>query len=879
MALHTPVKITFGAPPDRAATAGLPTLTPHAVGLCFLIRGYLSPQANDPGGAWVQRQALGDALLRAMRRADGPREPSLAALAAELAAGVEANLAATAYAETAAEYAASVVDSLRHHTLSVESVFELDALFEALAHMVTTSTNLRAEESVGADDNSVMGFFLRRAWCDYAALPFEGACTLVDAVRAYACERGGVPGEPVAAGRSAFRARLGAERFLAAAAQAAPLRAGAAPRAALDAPLRELAAAAPGLALTSAAAAAVAGAHRDQAAARERWRDFCDRPTDPAAPHVGVVGAGDDPRAAAALASGSTGRHAGGRLQAAALAVGAAHGRLGEAPAALRALGEAVRAAQQAGDDDALAHALAQLCTLLEAATPGSLPAAASAGAVAAAVGAGGGAPGGAPGGVRAADRHLADLAAMLARCLTRAEELRLPHLAAYARLAQARGALMRPPAPPAFAAAGEVDDAGAPPAAAPAPLELAAAARHLAGLHLAVELAAAVPGAPPSGSGFAALRILKGLGDAFSLRFDALGAGTLGAYASTAAEVRRLAGSAALLRAAGWAAHGSARLGATHAAAFLESHGAGARAEDAALALAQAATAAAAAHGFAAADRVLALARRRLPGSQSGALAAARLHVAHARALRRGDLRRAATLVRRLVALGDPTGASDAGLRLDAEEAGARTLLAGGAHAAAERAARAALAFAAAARLPLAAARLLALLARIHLEAGAPAAALPCAEAAERAARAAAADVLAAEAAVLRGLALAALGPPRAAGARAVVEDALPVIFAHGGLDLRGRAKVALAEAALAGAGGDRAAAAAAAPALLTLLSEAVGDFVALEDWRLAARAHHLAARLADAAGDAAGRGRAAAECLRLRAQRAAAFAPRQRV
>jgi hypothetical protein len=60
-------------------------------------------------------------------------------------------------------------------------------------------------------------------------------------------------------------------------------------------------------------------------------------------------------------------------LQSAALSLAAAHARLGHVAEALQALNEAVRIAQQAGDDACLAHALATLCAVLEATTPATM--------------------------------------------------------------------------------------------------------------------------------------------------------------------------------------------------------------------------------------------------------------------------------------------------------------------------------------------------------------------------------------------------------------------------------------------------------------------------------------------------------------------------
>ena len=62
----------------------LPIITPHHIALCFLSKGYLSPGLDDAGGTWPQRQALGDALLTAIREADAVREPSIRVLATRL---------------------------------------------------------------------------------------------------------------------------------------------------------------------------------------------------------------------------------------------------------------------------------------------------------------------------------------------------------------------------------------------------------------------------------------------------------------------------------------------------------------------------------------------------------------------------------------------------------------------------------------------------------------------------------------------------------------------------------------------------------------------------------------------------------------------------
>jgi hypothetical protein len=669
-------------------------------------------------------------------------------------------------------YSRQVGASVRHHMGAVRSVDALTVLFSGLAHMVTTSTNLRAEESVGADDNSVMGFFLRRCWCDFTALPFEASCALVAACRRYVSEAD-LP-------RSTLKTRVGVERFLAATSARMERQAGAAPRAALEAAAADAEAAAPRLPAVQGARAVGARLHADAAAVVGRLHHRFDRPLDPEVPSVAVVAAGDvpPPYIIGGLPGGRT--HAP-RLQGAALAQGMAHARLGEVGSALAALNEAMRAAQQAGDSDTLCHALAGLCQVLGDATPGSvaqqLPRRP---------------------GVGPAEAHALELARMLRRLLARAEALGLPHLAAYARLAAARARLLDPPAP----APRHPEDADAPPAPSAAAVDTSAAARYVGHLHLAAALAAAVPVAPPANSGFACLRILRGLGDMFAPLPDVFSAGLLGARGAAAGEVGALAAAAPLLRAAGWGVFGGGRVGLAHTLAFLDVHGATARAEEACTAWAQAATAVAAAHGPGAGRLVLALAARRFPRSQSRALAAARWTVAHEAALHHHDLPRAMALATRLAGLATPGDATAAGWRLDGEERIVRTQLAGNLHAEAARGAAALAAAAAAARQPLAATRAALLAARARVAAGAAAAAgaVPYLLRVLRQAQDMHADLLAAEAAVLLAQAWSGEGPARRREARRAAGGALPLILAHGPVELRQRARQALAEIVMAG-------------------------------------------------------------------------------
>lgn len=136
------------------------------------------------------------------------------------------------------------------------------------------------------------------------------------------------------------------------------------------------------------------------------------------------------------------------------------------------------------------------------------------------------------------------------------------------------------------------------------------------------------------------------------------------GRQASSAAEVEHLAGGAHLLQAAAWELRGSRHLSQAHALACLDAHRGTARAPEQCTALAQLATSVAAQHGYAAAEALLAAADERFPRSDSRVLAAARLAVAHDRALHRRDLHAAMDLATQMAALASPTDSVDILLR-----------------------------------------------------------------------------------------------------------------------------------------------------------------------------------------------------------------------
>lgn len=349
-----------------------------------------------------------------------------------------------------------------------------------------------------------------------------------------------------------------------------------------------------------------------------------------------------------------------------------------------------VRIAQQSSDDVCLAHALAALCQLLDATTPGTITSISQS-------------PGASP-----AARHYSQLGQLLRRCLRRSEELQLPHLVAFTHLALARFELLHPMQPPAVAESAGEGSSGTAAAAAGEPpcsssVAVAGAARDVAHLHLAARLAAAVPVAPaPAADTTGAMvyscsaRVLQGVGDLFTSAaplfsprlqgaWEHAGAASTrrlyaaaateplhvpaaacraGSQTASAAEVERLAGGAHLLQAASWELRGSRHLSQAHALCCLDSFGDVARAEDQCTALAQLATSVAASHGYAAAEQLLAAADERFPHSQSPVLAGARLAIAHERALHRGDIHAAMDLAAQMVALASPTDSTDIMLR-----------------------------------------------------------------------------------------------------------------------------------------------------------------------------------------------------------------------
>lgn len=698
---------------------------------------------------------------------------------------VTRNLVVTAYADQG-QYASIVTASLQAHMRNDGILDRLIGLFNQLANMVTTSTNCRAEDSVGADDNSVMGFFLRRCWCDFTALSFEATCTLAQACEKYSDEFDCTKKEAVGAVSGTLRTRAVTDRFLAKQITDSLRGNITAGLAGYEEPVQDLLRYTQGdipEALRGRLATAIL--RRDPLVTIDAVHQKFDAPTYPYLPSIGIVASGEAPPVPRDRI----------RLQTAALALASAHAKLGHVRLAMEAVNEALRTAQVARDDATLAHIFAVVCQTMETATPGTIELMVEPQA-----------------GVEKCEAHVDELKMMLEKLMARAEELGLPHLAGYAQLALARHLLIYPAKPLEDEALGKSqvefrvheDVPGMPgtclpyfPRTCQASISTAAAGRYLGHLHLATTLCAALPQAPPSTSGLASLKTLQGVPDMFTSTPAAFGPSLMGAQAACATEVRRLAGGASLLRAAGLAMHGSTRLLQGHAIALLQSQGRRAPAEDKAVALAQLAVSLANTHGFEAAEKIFKLISQKFPETSNPVLYAARLSVAFRRACHRRDIRKALELSSLMISIGDPRDdgidPTQIGYRMEGEEMAVEAYLVGGHLKKAEEAARThVLPLARKHHQPLAYLRVLLLLARVFLKAEAWEVAMKYALSVYSQCREIHADLLQAEVVVLMCRIFRAQG--ELTRSLKEMDAAMPLIMAHGGLELKGRARMELA-------------------------------------------------------------------------------------
>ncbi|KAL4854908.1 Anaphase-promoting complex subunit 5 [Chlorella vulgaris] len=840
-ALHVPPLAASQPAPQRPVA--METVKAVDVALCVLLRAYLCPDESDPAATSDLHPLFGQALLHEIRRREETHSPSLIQLLqhGHVCPGAEEG-------STAAAYFVTIKSAVGQHLSGLELPDDLVGLFTSLRDSVINQcTSAPAEsEGEGADASSAMGLYLRMCYARYTAMPFEAVCSLLSDVQAYFDAAVAVlQGQPAPHVEPTLKPGPQLELFLNDRLVDMAHSIGRLPQADIERPLVKLEAAAPRLPRTHLARHFSSLHHRDSAAALDHLHRFFDRTLHTSQPAGGAPGAGAGAGASHAASAGAgqaeeAAARERGRLQAAALTLGSMHAQLGHVEEALQALNETVRIAQQASDDTCLAHALALLCLVMGATTPGTITSVSQL-------------PGASP-----AAAHHSQLGQLLRRCLRRSEELQLPHLVAYSRLALARFQLLHPHQPPpaagtddgsgaaAAGAAGSGGSGSSPPCS--SSVAVAAALRDTAHLHMATRLAASTPAVPPLASGAASARVLRGVGDLFTSTASLFAPSMAGMQSSAATEVEHLAAGAHLLQAAAWELRGSRQLSQAHSLACLAGSGGVARAEEQCTAFAQLATSVVAAHGYQAAQQVLAAADERFPLGQSRVLAAARLAIAHDRALHRLDLHAAMDLAAQMAALASPTDSTDMGLRLEAEERVARTLLAAGRVDEAVQAAQSLFAAAVATGQALHTTRLLLLLARAHQQAGSPLTALPYALTAIDHARQLHADMLAAEAAVLMARLWCDMGPQHAQHAQQELEAALPIILAHGSLELQAAAQTALAEAVMAqhtGADGLRRDA-----EVLGLLEDAQRLSLQLEDRGAAAHSAYLQALVHDGLG-----------------------------
>ena len=533
-----------------------------------------------------------------------------------------------------------------------------------------------------------------------------------------------------------------------------------------------------------------------------------------------------------------------GHFHFAALAQCTALAEQGRRGAALRALEETIRVAQQAGDSTCLTHALAQLCRLaLEPlAAPSSLLGL----------------------GFLSVLERRQNALRLLRRCLRRSRELKLPHLEAFACLALAQFHMLHSSRP-----LDTPDHAG---------LGVPAACEHITLLRRETALAAALatgaedggageppgssadpPGESPPGDATAAAGTSAGAGsgngDAQALKSG---------VGSAKAALEGSASTAHLLRSSfeDLAGRPSAALSLfeAHAEAF------GGADEDAAAAASVGAALLAEALGAAPAGRFSSPHR----GPYNARARAGELASRHRALCLAGDFRGARHLAAQMGALHHSGSGGGVAAAAQAEAAllAAAVQLGLGRPAEAASAAGGLFARCHAAGLQLEALRALLLVAAARREGGHPEAAVPYALSALTQSRAKGFGALEAECHVFLAELWLGFGPTCAPLAQSHLAQCLRSVLSDAHAELRARALMAAARAALWEA---RADGRAPEPRVLSMLEGAAQAWEALQAHGRAAEAHRLRALAFNEAGDAARRD-AAAACFRRDAARAAA-------
>ncbi|DBA68299.1 TPA: hypothetical protein ACH3X2_013621 [Trebouxia sp. C0005] len=801
----------------------LDVIKPHHVSLCVLLRAFLDSEVLQGLVTSDENyQKLGDFLLQEIRAKSSIKYPSLSELLTKLQDALPSK-----------DVGDQISSLLMEQLGGVQYPDDLVTFFSDMSQLMHSHAQALDEDALkgGADISSAMGFYIRHCCVSFHMLAFEAACGLFDDLQAYkeVCmyeQQGFQP--PPGLHKTALRNQAALDALLNQQMAQQETQSGKKPAAELIAPADELTDLAPHVTKVDLLRHSHAVCQDDFLAAVDSLYKYFDYSTGQTARPTGGA-AGAEPSK--------------GHLQDALLTLGSAHAHFGHVQEALLALNEAVRIAQQHNDNVALAHALSALCHILATASPAAVTQLTEPGAA-----------------LTDPTAHLSQLLKILKRCEKRAQDLHLPHLFVFARLALAQFALEHQTGPSNQQLA-KGSQVAASQGRSSAVLGVSQAVQDTARLHQAAKLAAAVALPPPPAA--SAPGMVGNVGratvtDLFTATPPVFGT-TFAGSASSADAVEKLAGSSHLLQAGAWKLAGNLSLSQasslTHLACFADS----ATAEDQALAYAQLAQVAMSKKGYKAAAEVLALADKHLPYSNSPALQAARLGLVHSRALHRRDVRHAALFASQLVGLADPTDSVSKTIRIDAQQAHVRTLLVAGRYDEAAEAARELFESCTEAGLQVQAVELLLLLGQIHEAAGAPLTALPYVLSCLLHSTVLHMDLLAADATCSLSRIWLAMGPAHGPQAVQQLRSVLPTVLGNADTDLQARVQLVLAQALLADA--TPAHLSADPEEVLQPLQAAAAGFAALEDYHKAAEAQHLIALVCHAINNTSRRNAAAGE------------------
>jgi len=491
-----------------------------------------------------------------------------------------------------------------------------------------------------------------------------------------------------------------------------------------------------------------------------------------------------------------------GRFQAGLLSLGSMHAHFGHVDQAMQALNEAVRIAQQYNDDACLAHALAALIHMLFDVGAGDETYAKGESAGLRDVGAG---------------PLQQQLLLLLRRCLRRALELKLPQLVAFSRLALAKFDLKHVRRLPSLENGGELGTS---------PLEVCKTLRlspYLLGDSISngVNHAGNNNGSQPLGATTAWTSLTGRLG-------------------RTSDAVVKLAGTSHLLRAASWELYGSMPLVRVSALIHATCYADVSSSDDTLLSYVKLAQHLAASKGYAAAQPAFELAAKKFPGVASPWVRTAQLQLIHDHALHRGELKLAQVACGELAATASPVIGVDMERKTEATFRHIRTLLISGHLDEAAGVARLLFSSCYKSSMQVESVLVLLLLADIHKTADSAVTGLPYALAGLTLCQVFSLDSLQASAKVTLAELWLGLGVGHAPRALKLLQECLPMVLGHGGLELRARTNLALARCYLSD---PEFSFETQLEIVLELLQQAAEEFETLEDSALAGEAYYLQA------------------------------------